>query len=222
MAQPAYDGIIFDLDGTLVHSAPDLLAATNHILQKYDLAPVPMQAIEKGISFGALKMMEQALIYAGTPNHFNVSSERDDFINYYHQNIAVHSHVYRGGLDLLSALQQADIPVAVCTNKTAELAASLLDQLGVTPLITALTGGNSFAFKKPDPRHLHETRHLMGLQDGHNLLMVGDSSNDIRAAQNAGWDSAVVTFGYHDMAPSDMGATHQIDSLDQLAQVIWL
>lgn len=222
MIHTPYDGLVFDLDGTLVNSAPDLLAATNHILSSLNRPAVDLSVIRSGISFGALKMLEDGLAATGGVEGHNIAALKKVFLDYYNRNIAVESHIFEGGKALLTQCKTQGLPVAVCTNKSYGLAKNLLDTLEITPLITTLTGGDSFPFKKPDARHLEETRALMGLSNDHTLLMIGDSRTDTKAAQNAGWDCALVSYGYSDVPLDTLGATYIIDQLNELYPLIGL
>ncbi|WND02592.1 HAD-IA family hydrolase [Temperatibacter marinus] len=222
MTDYQYDGVVFDLDGTLVDTAPDLLASTNYVMDLYSRPAVTMDIIKDGISFGAKRMMRDAFLSNGGITGINLDSALPDFLNYYHEHICIHSKLFEGGYKFLIAAKEAGIPVAVCTNKSVELATHLLNELDIMSLLTALTGGNSFTFKKPDARHLTETRNLMKLDKSHTILMVGDSSNDINAAKNAGWDSAVVTFGYLDVSLESLQATYEINSLADLIPIVGL
>lgn len=221
----SYDAIIFDLDGTLVHSAPDLLNSANHVLSLAGRSTVELSVIETGISYGAVRMMSDAFAATGGSDGIDFQAHLPAFLAYYEDHIADSSHLYNGARDLLMDLQQAGIPAAVCTNKSERLGTKLLDALDIRKHLTAMTGGDSFPVKKPDPLHLINTRNLMGMGSESiekNVLMVGDSQNDILAAQRAGWDSAVVTFGYSELDVRSLKATYIIDCLTELRPLMGL
>lgn len=191
--------IVFDLDGTLVETAPDLIHATNHVLSMQGLAPVPAELIRPLISFGGRAMIEHGLrLHEQTVTTAEVDRLFRHFVDYYAENIAAHSHCYPGLEAALSALSARGARLAVCTNKQERLSRQLLDALGLLDRFHALAGRDTFAVCKPDPEHLRGAIRLAG-GDTSRAVMVGDSDTDIRTARAAAIPVIAVPFGYTDV-----------------------
>ena len=188
--------LVFDLDGTLVDTAPDLAAATNHVLAQIGLAPVNEAEIRPFVGHGALVMIEQAAAAHGRHlqgqdlyNLFEV------FLRYYERNIAVTSKPYDGVIAALEKLRRDGAKLAVCTNKIEAHAKALLADLDMTRLFSAITGRDTLAVFKPDPGHLTGTIALAAGTSA-KAIMIGDSETDIRTAKAAHIPVVAVTFGY--------------------------
>lgn len=195
MSQPI---IVFDLDGTLVDTAPDLLDSLNHCLSEAGMQKVDPVALRRYVGQGGRVMIERAF----EAQQKLLSPEQLDwllglFIEHYGSNMPGHSALYEGVAQAMDDLTNAGYLLAVCTNKFEGLAVSLLDHLGQTSRFAAITGGDTFPFRKPDPRHLLETIRLAG-GDPDRAVMVGDSHNDIDTAKAAGIPVIAVDFGYSD------------------------
>ena len=188
--------LVFDLDGTLVDTAPDLAAATNHVLSRAGLAPISETQILPFVGHGAMKMIEQALAAHGqiaSPSELRAHFDR--FIAHYSAHIAAKSLPYPGVVNALTSFKKNGAILAVCTNKTEVHARALLDELDLSKHFAALTGGNSLGVSKPNPKHLTGTIELAkGRAD--RSIMIGDSETDIRTAQAAGIPVIAVNFGY--------------------------
>lgn len=196
--------IVFDLDGTLVETAPDLVHATNHALAVRGLEPVAPEEIRPFISFGARVMIRKGLAFHGhevPDGEFEILFSR--FITYYADNIAVGSHLFPGLTDSLDRLSQRGAMLAVCTNKQEGLSRKLLDALGITSRFVALAGRDTFPVCKPHPDHLHGAIRLAG-GDSRHAVMVGDSDVDIATAKAAGIPIVAVDFGYTDVPVADL------------------
>jgi phosphoglycolate phosphatase len=196
--------IAFDLDGTLVETAPDLIHATNHALAARGLEPVAPEEIRPFISFGARAMIRKGLAFHGheiSDGEFELLFSR--FITYYAENIAVGSHLFPGLSDALDSLAARGVRFAVCTNKQEGLSRKLLDALGITPRFAALAGRDTFPVCKPHPDHLFGAIRLAGGDTNH-AVMVGDSDVDIATAKAAGIPIVAVDFGYTDVPVSDL------------------
>lgn len=196
MSQPI---IVFDLDGTLVDTAPDLLDSLNHCLNAAGMQKVDPLALRRYVGQGGRVMVERAF----EAQQKLLSPEQLDwlvglFIEHYEANMPGHSALYDGVAQTMDELANAGYLLAVCTNKFEGLAVSLLSHLGETSRFAAITGGDTFAFRKPDPRHLIETIKLAG-GDIDRAVMVGDSHTDINTAKAAGIPVIAVDFGYSDM-----------------------
>lgn len=188
--------LVFDLDGTLVDTAPDLAAATNHVLSKFNLAPVDECEIRPFVGHGALAMIAEALRSHGR----KVSDDElidlfEIFITHYTARIADNSRPYPGIVAALEAYKAEGVTLAVCTNKIEAHARMLLDALDMSRYFSALTGRDSLGASKPDPRHLTGTIAL-AKGDPSRAIMIGDSETDIATAKAASVPVVAVDFGY--------------------------
>lgn len=217
MKKFAVSSVIFDLDGTLVDTAGDLHAATNHILQKYGRPTLPLEAVKADVGFGALRLIRKALDRTGGTNGVDLEEARQRFLEFYINNIAVHSALFPGGQQMLDALQANGITMGVCTNKPHKLALKLLEELNLLRYFSAVKGGDSYPFKKPDPRHLEETARAVGTGP---YLMVGDASPDILAAKAAGVPVLAASFGYADVELSELKPDATIQSLAEVEALV--
>ena len=155
---PISSTIVFDLDGTLVDTAPDLISALNHILQREGLAPVPLASARKMIGHGARKLIERGLEAEGRQaSAEDISRLTTDFIDFYAENIAVESRPFDGLEAALDELAGRGCQFAVCTNKLEWLSKRLLDQLGLSSRFAAICGADTFGVAKPDPAILRQT-----------------------------------------------------------------
>lgn len=205
---------VFDLDGTLIDTAPDLAAALNAGLADEGLAPVTLDEARHAVGHGARVMIERALTYHGVA----VETERVErmharFLEFYGANIAVGSLPFPGVEAAMDALAARGIILAVCTNKYEGLAVQLLRTLGMTERFAAIAGGDTYGVSKPDPRHLTQTIAAAG---GGHAVMIGDSEADTGAAIAAGIPSIAVTFGYANQPIAELGAHVVIDHFDAL------
>lgn len=212
--------IIFDLDGTLAHTAPDLLATLNRVTEPDGIRPVDLKDIGQVIGHGAKAMIKMAC----DRSSFELTEARHNelfaaFLSDYSQNLANETHLFEGVLDAMDALASEGFVFSVCTNKMHQMAVPLLEQLGVTHRFKSVTGGNSFVFRKPEAKHLEETAKLAG-KTLNDAIMIGDSSTDINAALNAGIPSVAVTFGYTDQPVETLGASKVISHFNQLQEAI--
>lgn len=190
--------IVFDLDGTLVDTAPDLLDSLNHSLVAGGLAQVDDAAFRRFVGHGGRVMIERA--YAAqqkplpNPEHDRL---HDIFLDHYSLNIPGRSQPYPGVVAAMDRLASAGYILAVCTNKYEKLAVNLIGALGLSGRFAAITGPETFGIRKPDPRHLTETIAMAG-GDASRAVMVGDSQTDIDTAKAAGIPVVAVDFGYTD------------------------
>ncbi len=194
--------VVFDLDGTLVDTAPDLLAALNHVLGHLGLAPVALPAVATMIGHGARAMIETGLAQQGaalSPADMDRAFER--FIGHYVDNIAVGSRPYTGAPEALDALAAGGAGLAVCTNKRQDLSDRLLGALDLTPRFRAIVGADRTVRRKPDAGHVLQAIAEAG-GEPRRALFVGDSRTDERAARNAGLPFIFVPFGY-ESEPAD-------------------
>jgi phosphoglycolate phosphatase len=212
--------LIFDLDGTLVDTAPDLVAATNHVLAGLGLPGISEHALRPLVGHGARFMVEHAI----GPGAAKLSEEErkrllDRFLDYYTGNIAVGSRPFEGTVPALERFRGAGAKLAVCTNKTERISRMLLEALGMSGLFSAVAGRDTFPVFKPHPDHLLGAIELAG-GDSARAVMVGDSRIDIATAKAAGVPVVAVTFGYTDIPVRELGPDKVIDHYDELEPAI--
>lgn len=209
--------IVFDLDGTLVESAPDIMATLNHLLMREGIAELPFSAARYLVGAGAKALLQRGFEVAGHPlPPAKLDALFDEFLDYYWDHIADHSHLFPGVEEALVQLQARGFTLAICTNKSTRHSEKLVSALGVRHFFAALAGRDSFAFCKPDPRHLTETIRLAG-GDAARAIMVGDSITDVETAKAAVIPVIGVTFGYSAVPMQELGADIVIDHFDALA-----
>ncbi|MEM9330684.1 MAG: HAD hydrolase-like protein [Pseudomonadota bacterium] len=214
--------LIFDLDGTIAHTAPDLIATLNRVTAQLDIPAVDLSQVNQIVGHGAKAMLKRAFDLAGR----SVSEEDHEqlfqaFLKDYTLNIANETYIFDGLLNAMDSLENKGFSFCVCTNKMEDMARVLLKELSIDNRFKALSGGNTFPFRKPDGRHLKETVALFG-QSINTAIMIGDSSTDINAAIDAGIPSIAVTFGYTDVPAVQLGATKVISHFDELEDTIML
>lgn len=208
--------IVFDLDGTLIDTAPDLVESLNHTIASRDLAPVSYEDLTHLVGQGARVMIQRAFALRAAPiAEDEIPALLDRFITHYEAGMPGKSHPYPGLIEALERLQAAGYILAVCTNKMERLALPLLQRLQLTGYFAAIAGGDTFAFRKPDPAHILATVERAGGQAG-KVLMIGDSINDIRAARDGNIPSIAVPFGYSDVPVEELGASRVIGHFDEL------
>jgi phosphoglycolate phosphatase len=206
--------IVFDLDGTLVDSAPDLTNALNDVLVRRGHAPIAAGVIRCAVGRGARIMIETALAMAGIED--DVDRMLAEFLEHYEANIAAQSRPFPGAVDLLERLAERGARLAVCTNKRESLSRRLLQELGLSGHFAAIAGRDTFPVSKPDPGHLTGTIALAGGNPAR-ALMVGDSEFDFAAAQAAGVPVVLVRFGYGPLPQCSNGrAAPMIDHFVEL------
>jgi phosphoglycolate phosphatase len=212
--------LVFDLDGTLVDTAPDLVAATNHALADLGLAPVPDAALRASIGRGARYMIVEALRQTGlTLPEPDVDRLLELFLAYYEANIASTSRPFDGAMDVLAELRGAGHPLVVCTNKREDLSRLLLDALGMTGLFAALAGRDTFTVHKPHPDHLRQVVLLAG-GDPARAIMIGDTSIDVATARAASVPVIACSFGYPDMPVDSLAADRTIGHFGELTAAV--
>lgn len=203
--------IVFDLDGTIVDTAPDLLSATNHALGLVGLEPVTIEELHPFIGRGSKAMIEAGLGFRGASVSTDESRRlHDAFLAYYADHVAVGSRPFEGVPEMLDQLRAASARLAVCTNKYEALSRLLLVELRLADRFEAIAGRDTFAVYKPDPGHLTGTIAMVGGRVDR-AVMVGDSEVDIATAAAASIPSIAVTFGYTLRPVRELGAGAVID-----------
>jgi phosphoglycolate phosphatase len=193
---PSPTTIVFDLDGTLVDTAPDLLASLNAVLTEAGHRTVDPAELRSLVGFGVRRLFERAFALTGTSlSDNNLNKYSDAFMAYYRENIANESVPFPGVYETLDALKAEGALLGVCTNKPHDLTGLLLDKLDLTRRFGSVIGAGISPYNKPDPRHILDVvAALKG--DARRTVMVGDSSVDVNAAKNSKVPVIVMTYGY--------------------------
>jgi phosphoglycolate phosphatase len=208
--------IAFDLDGTLVDTAPDLVGTLNVLLAEEGLAPLSLEEARPFIGRGAKWMIERGFQAAGAPLDQAVAIRLfDRFLDHYLAHIADGSRPFPGVERALDSLLAAGAKLVVCTNKRTDLSRALLDALDLTRRFEAIVGPDAAPAMKPDPRHLEAAVAAAGGAIGR-TVMVGDAATDVGAARAAGAPLVLVSFGYTEIPARDLGADILIDHFDEL------
>jgi phosphoglycolate phosphatase len=212
--------VVFDLDGTLVDTAPDLINALNYILEREGMPPVPLPSARTMIGAGARKLLERGLELDGR----NVALEEldrltRDFIAYYADHIADASRPFEGLESALDDLAGRGYRFAVCTNKLEWLSKLLLDRLGLSARFSAICGADTFGIAKPDPAILRQTVARAG-GEMVSTVMVGDAGPDIGVARRAGVPVIGVTFGYTEVPIAELKPDLLIGHMNQLPAAV--
>ncbi len=207
---------IFDLDGTLVETAGDLVFTLNHLLDAEGLPPVTLAAARDMVGDGAKALIARGFAANGT----ELADDRlerlfADFLVHYGANIANESHAFPGAEAALDRLQEAGFALAVCTNKPESMSKLLLSELGLADRFAVIAGPETFDVRKPDPRHISETIAAAGAAP-EATIVIGDSMNDVAAAKGAGVPVIVVDFGYTTIPVPELGADRIISHFDDL------
>ena len=212
--------VVFDLDGTLVDTAPDLINALNFILAREGLPPVPLHSARNMIGAGARKLLERGLELDGrTVSLAELDRLTGDFISHYAEHIADASRPFDGLEAALDDLENHGYRFAVCTNKLEWLSKRLLDRLNLSPRFSAICGADTFGVSKPDPAILRQTVARAG-GELKSAIMVGDAGPDVGVARRACVPVICVSFGYTEVPVADLKPDRIIDHMDELRGAI--
>jgi phosphoglycolate phosphatase len=210
--------VIFDLDGTLVDTAPDLMAATNHVLAMLKRRAITMTEVRSFVGYGAKKLIERGVAATGDEiGEQAMGYYHAEFLRYYECNIAAGSFAFPGAVALLERLKARGTPMGVCTNKLEGLSVSLLDALDLSGYFGAVVGPDTINVAKPDPAPYRETLRRLGATQS---LMVGDSETDILTARAAGVPIIAVTFGYTQKHVSHFNPDFIVSHFDEMWPII--
>lgn len=188
--------VIFDLDGTLVDTAPDLWRATNHVLTSSGRGEVTLDQVRAFVGFGARKLIARGFAATGAPpGNQDIEPLYEKFVAYYAAHICEGSKPFPGCVALLDRLKGDGVRLGICTNKLEGLSVRLIDALGLTAYFDAIVGPDTIGIAKPDPAPYREALRRMGSEAARSLL-VGDSETDVLTARAAGVPVIGVTFGY--------------------------
>ena len=214
------ESLIFDLDGTLVDTAPDLMAATNHVLKTLKRRAITMAEVRSFVGHGAKALIARGCEATGEPvDPRAVETLYQEFIIYYAANIAEHSRPYPGLLTFLDRCKAHGLVMGICTNKLESLSVRLLHALDMAKYFGAIVGPDTTGVAKPDPKPFFETvRRLDG--DPAKAIMFGDSETDIKTGQNAGVPVIAVSFGYTNQHVSHFKPDFVIDHYDEAWPIV--
>ena len=206
--------LVFDLDGTLVDSLPDLRAALNAMLQGLDRPDISDTEVRHMIGDGSRALVERALVATGgIPSDFEAAHQH--FLALYEASPTKLSRLYEGVNETLLALRESGARLAICTNKPQAATLVVLDGFGLTDHFEVVLGGDALAFRKPDPRHLLVAIERLGAQPGQ-AIMIGDNENDHAAACAAGVPIILMRYGYLRVPPQTLTADAWLDRFTDL------
>ena len=217
--------ILFDLDGTLVNTAPDLMIAHNHVMKKYGYGERKLSDIRKLAGRGSKVMLSRSINELGELEGNTKKSEdvinqmTKEFIDYYSKNIVAESTLKNGVLDFLNWCKKNSIQMGVCTNKQEHLSVDLLKKIKIYDFFDYVAGGNTFDYNKPDPRHLTSTIEIIG-GDYKKSLMIGDSETDSNSAKAAQIPFILIEDGYTEKKISEIYHNHLIKDFTDLKKII--
>jgi phosphoglycolate phosphatase len=212
--------IAFDLDGTLIDTAPDLAASLNAVLAEQGLPPVSMDLARTLVGHGAKVMIERGYAATGIPLPPEATPRFvERFIEVYRARIAEESRPFPGCLEALEALEDAGAVLVVATNKRTDLAVAVIEALRMTRHFAAIVGADMAPAAKPDARHI-----LFAIEEADGdpdmAIMIGDSATDVNGAKNAGVPVIAVSFGYTDVPATGLGADAIVDRYDDLLATV--
>lgn len=212
--------VIFDLDGTLIDSLPDVMNALNAVLTDNDRRPVTRDEAKLMVGGGAEPLLERAFVVTGNelaPDRLPTCVEA--FTAYYRADPATETTVFDGVVPALEALAERGLPLGICTNKPHQSALQVLEALSLDAHFAACFGKTSVPFHKPDRRHYDEVARALGVAP-ENTLYVGDSETDVATARNAGVPIVLVPFGYSHAPAADLGGDCVIENFSELAAAV--
>ena len=217
--------ILFDLDGTLIDTAPDLMNANNHVMKKYGYETKPTDDIRQLVGKGTASLIGRS-VWGQAKKEFSQINDNGikkemikDFIDYYGKNIAVESRLINGVSEFLNWANKNNISMAVCTNKQEHLAVDLLKQIKIYDYFEYVAGSNTFDYCKPDPRHLTNVIEIMQ-GDIKKSLMIGDSETDAESAKSAGIPFILLEDGYTEKKVSEIHHDHLVKDFVNIEELI--
>lgn len=212
-------GVVFDLDGTLVDSAPDLAEALNQFFVRRKLGPFDLASVRAMVGGGVQKLLERSWTALGKAQPRDMRAQVYEFIAIYGARPTKLSKPFSGAHDAIVSLRNEGFAIGLCTNKPEAIARRMLADFGWTPLFDAVIGGDTTQFKKPHPAPLALALARMGVF-ARKAVMVGDSGADVGAAASLGLRSVLVSYGYSRIPVGELGADALIDDLRALPAVI--
>ena len=217
--------ILFDLDGTLVDTAPDLMRAHNHVMNQFGYPTKSTDEIRNLVGQGAGAMLGRSIWGQAKKEFGKVQDEKikkemvKDFVDFYGKNIVNESTLINGVKDFLKWAKNKNISMGVCTNKQEHLAIDLLKKIGIYDFFEYVAGHNTFDYCKPDPRHLTSVIEIL---DGNikKSLMIGDSETDANAAKEAGIPVILLEDGYTEKNTSEIYHNHLVKDFEGIEKII--
>ena len=217
--------VLFDLDGTLVDTAPDLILAHNHVMKKFGYPTKSTDEIRNLVGQGAGAMLGRS-IWGQAKKEFGKIQDNKikkdmvrDFVDFYGKNIVNESTLIKGVKEFLIWSKENNISMAVCTNKQEHLAIDLLKKIGIYDFFEYVAGHNTFDYCKPDPRHLTSVIEIL---DGeiHKSIMIGDSESDANAAKNAGLPMILLEDGYTEKNITEIYHNHLVKDFIGIEKIV--
>ena len=217
--------ILFDLDGTLIDTAPDLMLAHNHVMKKFGFQTKSTKDIRNLVGQGAGALIGKSIWGQARKELSKVKDQSikdemtKEFINYYGQNILIESKLIKGVRNFLVWCKKENISMAVCTNKTEHLAIDLLKKIGIYNFFEYVAGHNTFDYCKPDPRHLTNVIEIID-GDINKSLMIGDSESDANAAKSAGLPMILLEDGYTEKNTTEIYHNHLVKDFVGIEKIV--
>jgi phosphoglycolate phosphatase len=217
--------IVFDLDGTLVDTAPDLMSAHNHVMKKYGYPTKSTEEIRNLVGQGAGAMIGRSIWGQAKKEFQSVEDKKvkdqmsKDFLIFYGKNIINESTLINGVKEFLKWCKERNISMAVCTNKTEHLAIDLLKKIGIYDYFEYVAGNNTFDYCKPDPRHITDIIEIIG-GDLKETIMIGDSETDANAAKSASIPVILLENGYTEKNASEIYHNHLIKDFIGVEKIV--
>ena len=217
--------ILFDLDGTLADTAPDLMKAHNHVMNKFGYSSKSMDEIRNLVGRGAAVMIGRSIWGSARKELSKISDEKikkdmtKEFIKFYENNLVVETQLLKGVENFLYWAKSNNISMGVCTNKQEHLAIELLKKINIYDFFEYVAGGNTFDYCKPDPRHITNMVEIMG-GDIRKTIMIGDSENDADAAKSAGVPMILVEDGYTEKNIDEIYHNHLIKDFIGIENIV--
>ena len=217
--------VLFDLDGTLVDTAPDLMNAHNHVMKKYGYPTKSTHEIRSLVGQGAGAMLGRSIWGQAKKEFSKINNQKvkdemvKEFVSFYGKNIVNESTLINGVKEFLEWCKKKKISMAVCTNKQEHLAVDLLKKIGINDYFDYVAGHNTFDYCKPDPRHLTSVIEILG-GDIKKSLMIGDSEADANAAMAASIPVILLENGYTEKSTNEIYHNHLIKDFIGIEKII--
>jgi len=210
--------LVFDLDGTLIDTVPDLSNALNEVLREHGYAPFPPREVQSMVGDGLPALLARGFAARGA-DAAEAAAALPQFLSLYEANAANLSRPYPGVPDTLMDLRRRGYRTAVCSNKAQRATLAVLNGLALLPLFDGIAGGDHFVVRKPDPGHLLGLIDELGGQP-QRAAMIGDNENDAAAAHAAGVSLLLMRYGYARTDPATLGAAALLDRFTDLPQAL--
>jgi phosphoglycolate phosphatase len=217
---PVYEGVFFDLDGTLADTAPDLVAAANRLLLAKNRLPMAYETLRPMASAGARGLIEKS--FGINKDHPEFIPLRDEFLGYYEEALLVHSKLYEGMEELLQKLEEHKLPWGIVTNKQKRFTNPLTEQMGLLKRAHCVVSGDSTPFSKPHPEPILYAARLSKVNPDR-AIYIGDDIRDIVAGKAAGMQTAAALYGYCGCAepPHAWGANFLLNDPNDLFHILF-